>query len=503
MSGNDLQLTQIYVNVTYGEPRVHPVEAFTAAATGDGGGGQVRLNWLNPAFGVYDETVIRRSELGCPTSPTSDDAVVNAADGLGQRGGFFDPVPIGPTYYYAAFVEDAEDHASPGKCVTVTPFDRDAIKVDWIYTTADPIAALATPGLRVSLTTKVYTATNDGVVHAMNGSSGSWPTGWKPYRLGAKAPSRPPLLPLEPSGPWAALFAAEDGHVYAIDSVTGELLWRSPRLGVMLSSSPAAILSDFGSANNLVFVGTRNASMPNRLYALNADDGTVAWFFDNGGPATSIGIVTSGPVVSYADERVYFTSFAGTSANTVWCLDFTIAPVTQCGTWANFGVATSSGGDVDASPSLFNGLLFVADKAPGESLYAFLPADGSESPLPFIGGGGAKEYIFPRFSTSDVIVTNASDVLSIDTAGPGINWTCAITSPSAPLQVPGTNDIYVGGGDGKLHRLTTINPGCPATSECIGDCVSTTVGSPAYDVVRNKIFLGTLDGEIYAVKAPF
>jgi uncharacterized delta-60 repeat protein len=507
VSGNDLQISQLYVKVTYADPQVHPVEPFTAGATGDGAGGQVTLNWLNPAFGLYGETVIRRSEVACPTSPTSDDAVVNQADGPGQAGSFVDTVAIGPTYYYSAFVVDADNHASPGKCVKVTPFDRDASKVDWIYSTADPIAALATPGL-LATTGVAYTATNDGVVHAITGGSGgtgggSWPSGWKPYRLGAKAPSRPPVAKLDAAGSWAALFAAEDGHVYAVDSATGELVWRSPRLGTMLSSSPAAILSAFGAAHNLVFAATRDAGMPNRLYALNADDGTVAWFFENGGPATGIGIVTSGPVVSYADERVYFTSFAGASVNTVWCLDFTTAPFTQCGTWPGFGVATSLGGDVGASPSLFNGLLFVADQAPGESLYAFLPADGSESAMPYIGGGGAKEYMFPRFSTSDLIVTNASEVMSIDTAGAGVNWVCSIPSPSAPLQVPGTNDIYVGGGDGKLHRLSTIAPGCPGTSECIGDCVSTTVGSPAYDVFRSMIYLGTLDGEIYGVKTPF
>ena len=123
--------------------------------------------------------------------------------------------------------------------------------------------------------------TNDGLVHAITGGSGGTAEGvglpdGKPFRLGAKAPNRPPVVWL-PSGQWAALFGAEDGRVYAIDSATGALLWRSARLGPMISSSPAAILTAFGGAQDLVFIGTRNASQPNRFYALNAGDGTVAW----------------------------------------------------------------------------------------------------------------------------------------------------------------------------------------------------------------------------------
>jgi uncharacterized delta-60 repeat protein len=506
VAGNHLRATQIYVVITYGEPLVNSVEPFTAAATGNGTNGQVTLNWLNPSFGLYDETVIRRSITACPTSPNSDDAVVNQADGLGQTGAFVDVVPLGPTYYYAAFVEDADNHASPRKCVAATPFDRTAVQVDWRYSTSEPIAALATPGLRVS-TNVVYSTTNDGIVHAMTGGDGGagggrWPAGWKPYRLGAAAPNRPPVVSL-PSGEWAALFGAQDGHVYAIGATSGRLVWRSPKLGGMLSSSPAAILSAFGGTFDLVFVGTRDAGQANRLYALNADDGTVAWYFDNGGSGNEIGIITSGPSVSYADERVYFTSFAGGTSQTVWCLNFSAGTPGACGTWPGFGVATSFGGDVGASPILANGDVLVSDRSPGEALYRFDPADGSEQMLAWLGGNGAKDYVFPQFGTPNVIASNASEIFSVDTSTPSVNWVCGMASPSAPLQVIATNDVYAGGSDGKLHRLSTLAPGCPGTSECIGDCSTTLVGSPAYDFSKTMIYLGTDDGNIYGVKTPF
>ena len=50
---------------TCGTPLL-PVDAFTAGATGNAGGGQVTLNWLNPSYGRYDETVIRRATAACP-----------------------------------------------------------------------------------------------------------------------------------------------------------------------------------------------------------------------------------------------------------------------------------------------------------------------------------------------------------------------------------------------------------------------------------------------------
>lgn len=505
VAGDGLRLTQIYVIVTFGLSPLHPVDAFTAAATGDGSGGQITLNWLNPAFGLYDETVIRKSTTGCPTSSTSDAAVVNQSDGLGQPGTFVDNVSLGSTYYYAAFVEDAEDHASPGQCVVATPFDRTVVNKDWIYSTSDPAMALATPGVLVSANV-VYTATNDGVAHAMTGGSaatggGAWPAGWKPYPLGAAAPNRPPVVQL-PSAKWAALFAAKDGHVYAIDAATGELIWRSVPLG-MLSSSPAAILSAFGSVHDLVFIGTRDLGQPNHLYALDAADGTIAWEFDNGGPPSEIGIITSGATVSYADERVYFTSFAGGTGETVWCLDFSTGTPATCGSWPGFGVPTSSGGDVDASPVLFNNFVLVSDQTPGEMLYGFNPNDGTELSIAFLGNGGARDYVFPQFGSFNVIASTASELLSLNTSGLSVNWVCTVSSPSAPLQVIGTSDVYAGGGDGKLHRLSTMAPGCPGTFECIGDCSTTMVGSPAYDHSQAMIYVGTDDGEIYGVKTPF
>jgi glucose dehydrogenase len=230
--------------------------------------------------------------------------VASAADGLGQAGSFVDSPPLGTTYFYAAFVEDAEDRPSAVKCVSATPFDRTVGKVEWVYDTA--ISALTTPGLRLDVPLSqsvVYSVANDGVVHAIRGGSvagggGAWPSGWAPFRIGGSAQSRPPVVSLPPSSRRAVILGSQDGHAYAVDALTGELIWKSFRLGTTIQAAPAVALSALGGVKDLVFIGTRDPGQPNRLYALNAADGTVAWFFDNGG-VLPIGIIVSGPTVDY------------------------------------------------------------------------------------------------------------------------------------------------------------------------------------------------------------
>jgi outer membrane protein assembly factor BamB len=504
IAGNDIWMTQIYVTLTLGEPQVRPVDTFTASASGDGASGQVALNWLTPSYGIYDRTVIRRGSAGCPTSPAAGTGVVIKYDGLGGVGSYVDMPPHG-TYYYSAFVVDADGHASKEACLVATTFDRTIEPREWVYSTSDPMPALATPGFR-TLPGIAYMVTNDGRVHAMMGGDagtggGSWPSGWKPFHLPTIAPNRPPVAPL-PSGQWAALLGGEDGRVYAIDSTSGALLWRSARLGPMISSSPAAMFTLFGASQNLIFIGTRNSGGPNQLYALDPNDGTVVWTFDPGTGANSMGMMTNGPTFDYNTEHLYFSSYRGGSGNTLWCLDLSGGSPAQCGLWPDYGVPVSLS-DIDVSPVLFAGYLVVSDTTAGD-LYVVNPTDGSSLLIGSAGTGGAIGFVFPRFGTTDVIVSSSTDVQSVDVTPPGTShWNWGVPSPSTPLQAPYTDDIYVGRTDGKLHQLSTLAPGGPGTTLCVGDCLNTVVGSPTYDVVKDMIYVGTIDGEIYAVKTPY
>jgi outer membrane protein assembly factor BamB len=297
--------------------------------------------------------------------------------------------------------------------------------------------------------------------------------------------------------------SSQDGHAYAVDAGTGDVIWRSPKLGVTLQAAPAAVLSAYGGAKDLVFVATRNSGQPNRLYALDASDGAVVWSFDNGGAATGIGIVVSGPSVDYTAGRVYFTSATGASGRNAWCLDFAAAsPPQPC--WAGFGVAT--GADSEASPILFAGSVLVSESAASGNLYGLDTATGAASLLAALGGGGAKGYVFPRFGTTDVLASTATTVWSIDTAVPTTNWSGGcVSTPSTPTAVPFTDFVFLGSTEGKLFQMSAASgSGCPSTpSVCIGDCTSTVVGAPAYDLLHGMLYAGTDEGKVYGVRVPF
>jgi uncharacterized delta-60 repeat protein len=505
--GNNLRMTQSYVKVTYGETLVHPVDVFTAASSGDSTGGRVMLNWLNPSYGLYDRTVIRR-DSACPATPNDGALVATLPDGLGAPGAFVDTVPIGPTYFYTAFVMDSEGRASTGVCRSASPFDRTAGRVEWRYDTG--ISALTTPGLRITAgESAVMTVSNDGMVHAIRGGlaatgGGSWPSGWRPFRLGAPAQARPAIPPLPPASRPTALLGSQDGHAYAIDALTGALVWKSAKLGTTIQASPGAVLSLFGGGADLVFVATRNAGQPNRLYALNPVDGTVVWYFDNGGDPTGIGMIVSGASVDYAARRLYFTSARGTSGNTTWCLNYLSTPPTSC--WATFGVARVGGGDVEASPILFQGSLYVSETSLGD-LYRVNPLDGSDSTVFNLLDGGAKGLAFPQFGTTNLFASTSTRTMSVNGSSFGaLNWAgSCVATPSTPTAVPGSEWVFVGSSQGKLFQFSASGgSSCPSPpSVCIGDCVSTVVGAAAFDVLKIMLYAGTDEGKVYGVRPPF
>jgi uncharacterized delta-60 repeat protein len=508
-AGNELLMTRNYVKVTYGETLVHPVEVFTAGASGDSTSGTVMLNWLNPSYGLYDRTVIRR-DAACPMTPADGVAVATLSDGPGAPGGFVDTVPLGPTYFYAAFVLDSEGRASTGVCRSAKPFDRSAGRVEWRYDTS--IAALATPGLRVNAALNesvVYSVANDGLVHAIRGGlaangGGSWPSGFRPFPIWSSVQARPPVAPLPPASRLAVLLGAQDGHAYAIDALTGALIWKSAKLGTTIQAAPSAVLSAYGGGADLVFVATRNTGQPNRLYALDPTDGAVAWYFDNGSDPTGIGMIVSGASVDYAARHLYFTSAQGTSGNTTWCLEYLMNPPQKC--WGSFGLDPTGGSDVEASPILFQGSLFVAENSPSGALYAVDPNDGSDMMLLSLLDGGAKGFVFPHFGTTNVFASTSTRTLSVNGSSGLVNWAgSCVATPSTPTAVPGTDFVFVGSSEGKLFQLSASGgAGCPSPpSACVGDCSSTIVGAPAFDVLKSMLYVGTDEGKIYGVRPPF
>jgi hypothetical protein len=229
----------------------------------------------------------------------------------------------------------------------------------------------------------------------------------------------------------------------------------------------------------------------------------VACFFDNGGDPTGIGMIVSSASVDYAARRLYFTSAQGTSGKTTWCLNYLVTPPEKC--WGTFGVAPTGGGDIQASPILFQGSLFVSETSLGD-LYRINPVDGLDSLVFNLLDGGAKGFVFPQFGTTNLFASTSTSTLSVNSSFGTLNWTgSCVATPSTPTAVPGTDWVFVGSSEGKLFQFSAGGgTGCPTPlSACIGNCLSTIVGAPAYDVLKTMLYVGTDEGKIYAVRPPF
>ncbi len=342
---------------------------------------------------------------------------------------------------------------------------------------------------------------NDRVLHGMTSGTtgGVWPTSYIPGLLNGPAQWRPPVLQ-KTVGTASRIVAvgAQDGRVYLFDAETGSEIWSVAVPGAeVVQGAPSVMVTEFGGVADLVIVGTRNATSGNRIVALNLTDGTVAWTFDNGGGTNAIGAISAPPMIDYINRRVYFTSRTrgSGSQNTVWALDITATSATLA--WAK---NTTVLGDSDVAPTLWKGVLYVADN--NGRVCALDPGTGNVHWCYDTGDGAVKMYVFPEIgiagnalfiSTGTKIwhlIDNGTTV-TIDwqaTLGPGI-------TPSAPLHVPGTNWVLVGGSDGRLYKLD-------ATSGNVLSSLALTtdqVGAPAYDVRTGLVYVGAEDGKVYAV----
>jgi outer membrane protein assembly factor BamB len=236
---------------------------------------------------------------------------------------------------------------------------------------------------------------------------------------------------------------------------------------------------------------------------LNAADGSTAWSFDNS-PNGDIGMISADAWADYSG-KLYFTSRAraGGSSQTVWCLDYTASSATKC---SSFNPSTSIG-DIDSSPVLYQGVLYVGNNA--GTVYALDPTSGSTLGSYATGDGAVKGFITPAFTALPrklyLATTNKIWCLSHnDNGNTGTSITeiwdtgATIAGPSIPILRVGTNDLYAGSTDGKLYQVDVTAPGSP-TPLSLG---SATVGSPAIDVVNGLLHVGTEAGVVYAITLP-
>ncbi|HEY4634162.1 MAG TPA: PQQ-binding-like beta-propeller repeat protein [Candidatus Limnocylindrales bacterium] len=499
------------------------VRFFTASSTNQ----RNVLEWINPTDADYvsTEIVVRGDRF--PTGPGDGATIYNL--GTGGSGGRVKlphatgALSNGLTFYYAAFVHrfPSLPAVSPGRFVTGRPFDHTSSPVKWAFSTG--ATALTAPTVGGA---GVIATSNDEVLYAMERGvdddqvgvdSGEWPALFEPTDVGGPVQGRSPVVPISVGGANPVAFVgSQDGNVYAVDATLGGVvpyLWVAP-LPPVVQAAPAGIFSAFGSALDFVLVGTRDTTLsaPNAFVALDPDTGAEVDRYDNGGAgAGAIGIVNGMAAVDYGPPlppRAYFTSYERTgtgSTITLHCLEMqSIAPVFSL-LWGR------ALGDIDGSPVLRNGRVYVGSPLGGGAVFSIDALDGSNTLLDRTfshGNGQVKGFVFPDrasndiyFATDDFVwgVTDTGALLMTDKFAGPISLGATV-KPSPVLFVPGSHYVYVGGSDGKLYELDVL--GAPSIkSVTLGNGLAA-VGAPSLDRVYNLIHVGSEAGIFYAVQVP-
>jgi hypothetical protein len=362
----------------------------------------------------------------------------------------------------------------------------------------------------------IIATSNDLAVHAMarGPAGGEWPAGWLPFQVGGPVQSRSPVVPLTFGGANPVVFlGAQDGNVYSLDASLGGSAalppWPARNLGAVVQAAPAGIFTGFSGAYDYLLVGTRDAAADNVFAALDPGTGTVINSFDNGGPGSGIGIINAMAAVDYGSAKVYLTSHAraGGSSNTLWCLQLTGAPTvfTSCAGWTPPAL-----GDIDSSPVIRSGRIYVGSAAGGGTIWSVDAASGAADRSFVHGDGQVKGFVFPDRNSDDIYFATDNRVWGFtDTAALGLQekYPGGISlgtgvRPSPALFVPGSHYLYVGGSDGRLHEIDVA--GAPVVKSVpLGDGLSV-VGAPSLDrgFTPNLVHVGTEAGVFYAIEVP-
>jgi len=473
-----------------------PVQAFTVTSRD----GVNELEWLNPASTHYATTILRYRTDG--VTPTT------ATDGLPVRGGtetgFADTydsvehtVTNGTAYRYAAFVQAANGLVGPARAAIGRAEPLAATK--WIYNTG--ASAMTAPGIA-----SIFAVSNDRILHSIQQGTagGDWAPGWRPFAMNGPSQARPSVVSMNNNringAPKVAFIGSQDGYVYAVNAATGAELWGT-QIGQMVQTAPSVALREYGiglTTVDLIIAGTRNSAPPNGVYALNTQGGGITWSYTGGGTYT-IGVIGGQVSIDYATRRIYFASRAASSStnqnHTLWCLSFDDTTVTR--------VWSIPLGDIDGSPVLRNGTLYVGTNSGG--VYAINPNDGSVLASLATDDGPIKGFPFPNsdgriyFSTTNR-VWSLTDSLSAPRSL-SLNWSVSsIPAPSTAVLSRGS--LYVGSSDGRLYKISQLTEPAPTIASTQLGSGLAAVGTIGYDYQNDLAYVGTAEGAIYAVSIP-
>lgn len=459
--------------------------------------GQNLIEFMNPPFGTYELTrVIGRNDRFATAFDDIDFGqplfVVDVSGVQGQRSFVVHTgLPNGQPRFYSVFVFDGGGW-SPGAFIAAAAVDTSG-PIRWRFVTSAGATLMSPPGIGSVL----LVLSNDKNFYPLERGpdGGHWATGALPFHLSDVGIHRPSVIPS--TGPFdghsVTFITTQDGFLSCFNADTGEFLWKSEDYG-MLTGGPGGWFSTFSSGpDDLVYFGTRNAGERNTIYALDIKDGREVWRFDDPS-GTGIGIIAGGPTIDYANRAAYFASHEFTAgADTVWAVDL----LTGGKLWST-PVESISGSPVRRGFDLYVG-------TDAGFVHALDVRDGAlKGSFPYHAPGGAiKGFIFPNFAGNELYFSSRDTVRRIHDSGTDVvlDWASDVPGASIPTYPPGREFLWVGSSNGRLYQIDATSGASTFVTLTSGGTPG--VGSPSVDLVNGLIYVGTENGEVFAVEVPY
>jgi outer membrane protein assembly factor BamB len=313
------------------------------------------------------------------------------------------------------------------------------------------------------------------------------------------------VLEFPASGP-IVVGGDQSGRVYAVDTAAGATNWQVLLTGAdAVQAGLAAQLRAWADTafqgaqpDDLIFAATRNTSTTdNKVFALRAGDGAVAWTFNLTG-VYAMDYVVGMPWVDYGRNRLYVATRAGASGTqpSLWVISTLDGSLLQSFALGHLEVSPTLAGDGKT--------LYVGNTA--GNLYA---VDTTTLALKWSGpavlGAALRGFVWEDATTAGRLYFSTADgqVWCLQDPGPGLVpnaaapvWKRAVAGASAPLVL---DKVYVGSSDGRIHQLD-LATGVDEKQFILGDGTAV-VGDPSTED-GTQIFAGTTAGTLYKVPLP-
>jgi outer membrane protein assembly factor BamB len=265
-----------------------------------------------------------------------------------------------------------------------------------------------------------------------------------------------------------------DGWLRALETDSGELRWEFPnpdssekKKSLELHASPAI-------AGDLLFVGTYVYNGPNRLYALDINNGQEKWSIEIDGPIVGSAAIEDGKV------------FIGSSDNHLYC--FESATGNPC--WDSPFAAKHW---VWSSPLLVGGRIFIATM--DHNLYCVDAAQGTPCwATPYEATGALAGS--PAFAEDTIYVGDFDGALhAVDATTGQQKWTFKAGNWIWGGPVVADGLVYFGALDGKVYALDAIS------GEKVWErAVEGRVRAPP-TFADGLLYVGSEGGHLYAIDA--